>query len=96
MENLAGPSTSFCFTASVSQKLKRDRDSGGEKRIRNYHYHYHLKYYHSELDTFLSLERNKPDNDYLAVFIQLEPKELRDEPDALLVNRFRKLWQAKF
>jgi len=77
MENLAGPSTSFCFKASVSQKLKRDRESG-------------------ELDTFLTLERNKPDNDYLAVFIQLEPKELRDEPDALLVNRFRKLWQAKF
>ena len=34
MENLAGPSTSFCFRASVSQKLKRDRESGGEKRIK--------------------------------------------------------------
>jgi len=41
-----------------------------------------------ELDTFLTLDLNKPDSDFLAVFIQLEPKELRDEPHAVPVNRF--------
>merc|ERR1712062_236018 len=48
-----------------------------------------------ELDTFLTVELDQAATEYLGLFIKLEPRPvLDDEPDAVPVNRFRKLWSS--